>query len=76
MPRELLIQVSPEMANNEEMLTQHVSKLVQTSVADLQKIVVVKRSIDARQKTIKFNLKLNFALKQNIRYYKTFQLMF
>ena len=59
MPRELLIQVSPEMANNEEMLTQHVSKLVQTSVADLQKIVVVKRSIDARQKAIKFNLKLN-----------------
>jgi uncharacterized protein len=59
MPRELLIQVSPEMANNEEMLTQHVSKLVHTSVADLQKIVVVKRSIDARQKAIKFNLKLN-----------------
>jgi uncharacterized protein len=59
MPRELLIQVSPEMANNEEMLYQYVSKLVHTSVSDLQKIVVVKRSIDARQKAIKFNLKLN-----------------
>lgn len=66
MPRELLIQVSPEMANNEEMLTQYVSKLVQTSVADLQKIVVVKRSIDARQKTIKFNLKLNIYFKDEV----------
>jgi uncharacterized FAD-dependent dehydrogenase len=66
MPRELLIQVSPEMANNEEMLYQHVSKLVHTSVADLQKIVVVKRSIDARQKAIKFNLKLNIYFKDEV----------
>lgn len=66
MPRELLIQVSPEMANNEEMLTQHVSKLVHTSVSDLQKIVVVKRSIDARQKAIKFNLKLNIYFKDEV----------
>jgi uncharacterized FAD-dependent dehydrogenase len=66
MPRELLIQVSPEMANNEEMLTQHVSKLIHTSVSDLQKIVVVKRSIDARQKAIKFNLKLNIYFKDEV----------
>lgn len=66
MPRELLIQVSPEMANNEEMLYQHVSKLVHTSVTDLQKIVVVKRSIDARQKAIKFNLKLNIYFKDEV----------
>ena len=66
MPRELLIQVSPEMANNEEMLYQHVSKLVHTSVSDLQKIVVVKRSIDARQKAIKFNLKLNVYFKDEV----------
>lgn len=66
MPRELLIQVSPEMANNEEMLYQHVSKLVHTSVTDLQKIVVLKRSIDARQKAIKFNLKLNIYFKDEV----------
>ncbi len=66
MPRELLIQVSPEMANNEEMLYQHVSKLVHTSVSDLQKIVVLKRSIDARQKAIKFNLKLNIYFKDEV----------
>jgi uncharacterized FAD-dependent dehydrogenase len=66
MPRELLIQVSPEMANNEQMLYQHVSKLVQTSVSDLQKIVILKRSIDARQKAIKFNLKLNIYFKDEV----------
>jgi uncharacterized FAD-dependent dehydrogenase len=66
MPRELLIQVSPEMANNEQMLYQHVSKLVQTSVSDLQKIVILKRSIDARQKAIKFNLKLNIYYKDEV----------
>lgn len=66
MPRELLIQVSPEMANNEQMLYQYVSKLVQTSVPDLQKIVILKRSIDARQKAIKFNLKLNIYFKDEV----------
>lgn len=66
MPRELLIQVSPEMANNEQMLYQYVSKLVHTSVADLQKIVILKRSIDARQKAIKFNLKLNIYFKDEV----------
>ena len=66
MPRELLIQVSPEMANNEQMLYQHVAKLVNTSVSDLQKIVVLKRSIDARQKAIKFNLKLNIYFKDEV----------
>jgi uncharacterized FAD-dependent dehydrogenase len=66
MPRELLIQVSPEMANNEQMLYQYVSKLVHTSVSDLQKIVILKRSIDARQKAIKFNLKLNIYFKEEV----------
>ena len=66
MPRELLIQVSPEMANNESLLYQHVAKLVDTSVSDLQKIVVLKRSIDARQKTIKFNLKLVIYFKDEV----------
>ena len=66
MPRELLIQVSPEMANNEQMLYQYVSKLVNTSVSDLQKIVILKRSIDARQKAIKFNLKLNIYFKDEV----------
>jgi uncharacterized FAD-dependent dehydrogenase len=48
------------------MLYQYVSKLVHTSVSDLQKIVILKRSIDARQKAIKFNLKLNIYFKDEV----------
>ena len=58
MPRELQIQVSPEVASNEGMLKTHVSKLVQTSVSEIQYVAIVKRSIDARQRAIKINLKL------------------
>lgn len=63
MPRELLIQVSPETAHNEALLNEHVAKLFQVAVSDIQKVVVVKRSIDARQKAIKFNIKVNVFLK-------------
>lgn len=59
MPRELQIQVSPEVASDEGMLKIHVSKLVQTAVSEIQHIAVLKRSIDARQRAIKFNLKLH-----------------
>jgi uncharacterized FAD-dependent dehydrogenase len=48
------------------MLYQYVSKLVHTSISDLQKIVILKRSIDARQKAIKFNLKLNIYFKDEV----------
>ena len=63
MPRELLFQVSPETAHNEVLLNEQVAKLFQVAVSDIQKVVVVKRSIDARQKAIKFNIKANVFLK-------------
>lgn len=63
MPRELLIQVSPETAANEILLNEHVAKLFQVSVSEIQKVVIVKRSIDARQKAVKFNIKANVFLK-------------
>ena len=59
MPRELLFQVSPETAHNEVLLNEHVAKLLQVAVSDIQKVVVVKRSIDARQKAIKFNIEIS-----------------
>src|SRR5574343_352046 len=62
MPRELLFQVSPETAHNEALLIEHVAKLFQVAVSDIQKVVVVKRSIDARQKAIKMNIKANVFL--------------
>ncbi|WP_374548276.1 NAD(P)/FAD-dependent oxidoreductase [Flavobacterium sp.] len=63
MPRELQLQVSPEIAHNELLLNEHVAKLIQISSKEIQKVVVVKRSIDARQKAIKFNIKANVFLK-------------
>jgi uncharacterized FAD-dependent dehydrogenase len=57
MPREFQFQVSPEVAANESLLEQHVAKLFQVSPKEIQKVVVLKRSIDARQKAIKINIK-------------------
>lgn len=58
MPRELQLQASPEMAAHEQQLQKYVAQLLQVSVSEIQKIVVVKRSIDARQRAIKINLKV------------------
>ncbi|MEZ4838907.1 NAD(P)/FAD-dependent oxidoreductase [Flavobacterium sp.] len=58
MPKELLIQVAPEVAANDFLLKDHVAKMIRTSLSELQHISILKRSIDARQKAIKINLKL------------------
>ncbi|MEY2703440.1 MAG: hypothetical protein RLY43_2079 [Bacteroidota bacterium] len=57
MPRDIQLQVTPEIAHNEKLLYLHVAKLMHVSDSDIQKIVIEKRSIDARQKAVKFNLK-------------------
>jgi uncharacterized protein len=58
MPKELLIQVTPEISANELLLKGHIAKLIRVSVIEIQKIAILKRSIDARQKAIKINLKV------------------
>jgi uncharacterized FAD-dependent dehydrogenase len=58
MPQELLLQVSPEIAANATLLQQYLSKQIKVGVFDIQQVVVLKRSIDARQKAIKINLKV------------------
>jgi uncharacterized FAD-dependent dehydrogenase len=62
MPRELLIQVSPETAANEILLKEHLSKHIRIQQDDIKHIVILKRSIDARQKAIRINLKLEVFL--------------
>lgn len=59
MPREFQFQVSPEVAANEVLLTNYVAQLFHVTSKEIQKVIVVKRSIDARQKAIKFNIKAN-----------------
>ena len=62
MPTSLLLQVSPEVASNEVLLRDVVSKKIQVSPAVIQHISIQKRSIDARQKNIKINVKLEIFL--------------
>lgn len=58
MPKELLLQVSPEVAADAILLQEQVGKLIHTNSKDIQHITILKRSIDARQKAIKINLKV------------------
>ncbi|WP_202702461.1 NAD(P)/FAD-dependent oxidoreductase [Flavobacterium sp. UGB4466] len=58
MPRELLLQVTPEIAANELLLKDHLSKQIKVSPKEIQHVSILKRSIDARQKAIKINLKV------------------
>ena len=58
MPKELLLQVSPEVAAHATLLQEQVGKLIHTNSKDIQHITILKRSIDARQKAIKINLKV------------------
>ncbi|WP_035678933.1 NAD(P)/FAD-dependent oxidoreductase [Flavobacterium limnosediminis] len=59
MPKELLIQVAPEVAANAVLLNEHLAKLLHVKTSEIQHASVLKRSIDARQKAIKINLKVN-----------------
>ncbi|RYJ37803.1 FAD dependent oxidoreductase [Flavobacterium anhuiense] len=63
MPKELLLQVTPEIAANELLLKDHLSKQIKVSAQEIQHVSILKRSIDARQKAIKINLKVLIYLK-------------
>ncbi|MDQ5929489.1 MAG: uncharacterized protein QG594_1268 [Bacteroidota bacterium] len=63
MPRELLLQVTPEIAANELLLKDYLSKQIKVSSNEIQHVSILKRSIDARQKAIKMNLKVIIYLK-------------
>ncbi len=66
MPKEILFQVTPEIANNDSLLKLHIAKLERIAVSEIQHISILKRSIDARQKSIKFNLKVAVYLKGDL----------
>lgn len=66
MPQEIHLQVSPEIAANEGLLYENVARLVRVSSKLVLKVVILKRSIDARQRTIKINLKALVYLKDEI----------
>lgn len=58
MAQELLLQVTPEIAANDILLKALIGKQIKVAPDEIQQVVVLKRSIDARQKAIKVNLKV------------------
>lgn len=58
MQKEFQIRVSPETAHKEGLLRTFISKEYQLPLKDIEHIEIVKRSIDARQKAVKINLKV------------------
>lgn len=67
MPRELQIQVAPQVAAQADLLKSHVAKLMQVNAGDINHITILKRSIDARQKAVKINLKVAVYYKEQYR---------
>ncbi len=58
MSKELLLQVAPEIAVNDYLLKELIAKSERISSSEIQHVTILKRSIDARQKAIKINLKV------------------
>ena len=65
MPQELSLQVTPEIAAHENLLKNYLAKHNKISVDAIKQVFVLKRSIDARQKAIKINLKVIIYLQDD-----------
>ncbi len=58
MPQEILVQVAPEIAADNTLIRKYAANQFHVSTAEIECVSVLKRSIDARQKAVKINLKL------------------
>lgn len=63
MSQELQLQTSPEIASNNLLLKDYLSKQIKVSVEEIQHVSILKRSIDARQKEVIINLKIRVFLE-------------
>ena len=61
------IQVSPEISENQDLLKKEVSIQESIELDKINHIQIIKRSIDARQKKIKINLKIDIYINQNFK---------
>jgi uncharacterized FAD-dependent dehydrogenase len=64
MQKEYQIQVTPETAQNQEQLKTYISRQFNHAKNEIIHVAILKRSIDARQKSIKINLKVNVFLNE------------
>ncbi len=61
------IQVSPQVAANESLLKKEVEKNGEFTSSEITHVQVLKRSIDARQKNVKINLKLEVYVNEEYK---------
>jgi len=59
MPKELQLRVYPEVAANREQLTDHISEKTGFKKEDIGHVEILRRSIDARQRQVIINLKVD-----------------
>ena len=64
MQKELQIQVTPETAQNQEQLKTYISRQFNHAKNEIIHVDILKRSIDARQKSVKINLKVTIFLNE------------
>lgn len=64
MQKELQIQVTPETAHSQELLTNHVARHIRLDKKEINQVEILKRSIDARQKNVKINLTLRIYINE------------
>ncbi|SOC79143.1 hypothetical protein SAMN06296241_0663 [Salinimicrobium sediminis] len=67
MQKEFSFQVPPETAANAEALKQFLSRQYDLPFKDINHVEILKRSIDARQRNIKVNLKVQVFLKEDFK---------
>ena len=65
MQQEYSFQISPEIAGNSDALKHHISREKGLPFSEIRQVEVLKRSIDARQKNIKINLKVQVFLQED-----------
>ena len=64
MQQEFQIQVSPEVAQNNEQLKKYVAETQKINFDEIKHVEIVKRSIDARQRNVKINLRVTVFIKE------------
>ena len=65
MQKELQLQVTPETAHNQELLTSYVARHIKIDKEEIKEVDILKRSIDARQKKVKINLTLKVFINED-----------
>jgi uncharacterized FAD-dependent dehydrogenase len=64
MQQEFQIQVSPEVAQSDAQLKKRIAQKEHFNIDDIKHIEILKRSIDARQRNVKINLRIKVYIKE------------